>query len=138
MTADDFRRVVLSMPEAVEGSHMQHPDFRVRGKIFATLSPGEVSGMVKLAPEQQQAFVKANPRMFVPCNGAWGRNGCTSVRLEAADEATLRRAVALAWGEIAAATTRSVKRSSVRRASPGAPGSSKQRVPSAPRPRRRS
>lgn len=73
MTPDGFRRLALSMPEAREVGHMGHPDFRVRGKIFATLSyPDESWGMVKLTPEQQQAFVSAQPVVFCPVKGAWG------------------------------------------------------------------
>jgi len=69
LTADDFRRTALSLPEATESAHMRHPDFRVRGKIFATLDyPGQGWGMVKLTPEQQQTFVRTEPVVFVP---AW-------------------------------------------------------------------
>jgi hypothetical protein len=82
----------------VENSHMGHPDFRVHGKIFATLQyPSESWGMVKLTPEDQQAFVHAQPDAFVPVKGAWGRQGCTSVRLEAADEGALKQALGIAW-----------------------------------------
>ncbi|MGI9073893.1 MAG: MmcQ/YjbR family DNA-binding protein [Bryobacteraceae bacterium] len=98
MTADDFRRLALSFPDAVENSHMGHPDFRVHGRIFATLQyPDESWGMVKLTPEDQQTFVQAHPEAFVSVKGAWGRQGCTSVRLEAADESTLTEAFGIAW-----------------------------------------
>jgi hypothetical protein len=97
MTADDFRSLALSFPEAVEASHMDHPDFRVRGKIFATLGPQEAWGMVKLTPEQQAVFVRTEPEVFQPVNGAWGRRGCTHVRLEAANEASVRQALEAAW-----------------------------------------
>ncbi len=76
---------------------MDHPDFRVRGKIFATLSPDAVLGMVKLTPQQQAAFIHAEPEVFHPCNGAWGRRGCTYVRLAAAKEHTVRQALIAAW-----------------------------------------
>jgi hypothetical protein len=86
------------MPEASESAHMNHPDFRVRGKIFATLSyPDKSWGMVKLSPEQQQEFVQDHPLIFVPVKGGWGLKGATSVRLAKADAATLRRAIAAAW-----------------------------------------
>jgi len=86
------------MPEASESSHMGHPDFRVRGSIFATLGyPGKSWGMVRLTPEEQREFVRAYPAVFAPVKGAWGRLGCTSVRLDAADEETLGRAITLAW-----------------------------------------
>jgi hypothetical protein len=95
---DDFRRIALGLPEAVESSHMRHPDFRVRGKIFATLDhPAKGWGMVKLTPEQQQTFVRTEPAVFVPVKGAWGRRGCTSVRLEDADERSVSTALTLAW-----------------------------------------
>lgn len=86
------------MPEASESSHMGHPDFRVRGRIFATLGYSDKSwGMVKLTPEEQQGFVREYPAVFLPVTGAWGRQGCTSVHLDAADEETLGRAVTAAW-----------------------------------------
>jgi hypothetical protein len=98
MTADGFRRIALSFDDAVEKSHMRHPDFRVQGKIFATLGyPDEDWGMVKLTPEEQQNFVQAEPSVFVPVRGAWGKQGCTSVRLKGARPTALRRAMAVAW-----------------------------------------
>jgi hypothetical protein len=98
VTAEQFRRLALSFPEAYESSHMEHPDFRVRGgKIFATLSPGEKSGMVKLVPEQQEEFVHTEPEVFEPVKGGWGRGGATSVRLRTATKANLWPAMAAAW-----------------------------------------
>src|SRR3569833_1808157 len=77
-SADDFRRIALSFPGAEEGSHMAHPDFRVGGKIFATLgSPNADFGMVQLMPEQQEDFMKLAPEAFSPASGAWGRGGST-------------------------------------------------------------
>lgn len=77
---------------------MSHPDFRVRGKIFATLGyPENGCAMVKLAPEQQHNFVEVYPAAFAPVTGAWGRRGATTVRLKAADHAVVRRALAAAW-----------------------------------------
>lgn len=97
MTADNFRKLALSLPEAVEASHMNHPDFRVRGKIFATLWPDNTWGMVKLTIEQQQLFMAAHPDMFEAIPGGWGRKGATKVRLRAATAPVLRRALAAAW-----------------------------------------
>ena len=98
MTADDFRRIALSFPATEERAHHHHPDFRVRGKIFATLGyPEDGWGMVKLAPEQQHNFVEAFPAAFMPVTGAWGRKGATSVRLKAAHKTLVRRALAAAW-----------------------------------------
>jgi hypothetical protein len=102
VTVDDFRRIALELPEASEKAHMGHPDFRVRGKIFATLAyPDEGWGMVKLTPEQQATFVRTEPRVFVPVKGGWGRRGATTVRLEAVDEMSLRSALVTAWRNVA-------------------------------------
>lgn len=98
MTPDDFRRIALSFPETEERAHMDHPDFRVRGKVFATLGyPEKGWAMVKLAPEQQHNFVGAHPAAFVPVTGAWGRRGATSVRLKAVRKSIVRTALAAAW-----------------------------------------
>jgi hypothetical protein len=87
VTPDEFRRLALDIEGAVESAHMRHPDFRVGGKIFATLGhPDDEHGMVKLTVQQQRLFVKQAPKVFKPCNGAWGRKGCTNVVLQAADE----------------------------------------------------
>jgi hypothetical protein len=96
MTADEFRSLALSLPEAVESAHMGHPDFRVRGKIFATLAPPD-QGMVKLTPEAQAVFLRTEPDVFKPASGAWGRQGCTMVCLEQATEAAVRQALIAAW-----------------------------------------
>jgi hypothetical protein len=80
---------------------MRHPDFRVNGKIFATLGyPDSNWGMVKLRPEQQGKFVQTDPGVFSPAKGAWGRRGYTSVYLKAAKVALLREAMALAWRNV--------------------------------------
>jgi hypothetical protein len=98
MTAGDFRRLALGFPETTEGAHMDHPDFRVGGKIFATLGyPDMRVGMVKLFPDQQADFVRADPKTFAPVKGAWGRRGATHVRLKAAKKASVQRALAAAW-----------------------------------------
>src|SRR5271167_370908 len=94
MTANDFRKLALSLPETEERSHMNHPDFRVCGKIFAMLGyPDKSRGMIRLSPEQQHYFSKDYPQAFVPVNGAWGRRGATSVHLKAAKQETLRKAM---------------------------------------------
>lgn len=99
MTADQFRRLALSFPQAIESAHMSHPDFRVRGgKIFATLDyPDKTWAMVKLTPEQQEEFVSLASNIFAPVKGGWGRNGATSVRLKSAKKESLRPAIAAAW-----------------------------------------
>ena len=102
MTANDFRRLALSLPETIESAHMDHPDFRVAGKVFATLGhPAKGWGMVKLTPEQQHYFSKDEPEVFRPVNGAWGRRGATSVNLKAADKKTLVNALQAAWNNTA-------------------------------------
>ncbi len=98
MTAADFRRLALSMPEAEESAHMSHPDFRVGGKIFATLGyPDHDHGMVILPPEDQETFLRNYSKVFARAKGVWGKRGSTSVRLEAVDAATLQRAIEIAW-----------------------------------------
>jgi hypothetical protein len=102
MTTDDFRRLALELPEAEESAHMNHPDFRVRGKIFATLAaPDEAWGMVKLTPEQQRQFIKAAPKVFVPVKGGWGQRGATNVHLATATAAALLPALVAAWRNVA-------------------------------------
>jgi hypothetical protein len=101
MNADRFRKIALSMPDAIEGSHMGHPDFRANGKIFATLAPDLKRGMVKVTPALQSELVAENPKMFAPENGAWGAQGCTRVHLKDADEDTLGRAMTEAWKQSA-------------------------------------
>jgi YjbR len=101
VTAEDFHRIALSMTGSSEGAHMRHPDFRVRGKIFATLGyPSEGWGMVKLTPEQQRAFVQTDPAAFAPVKGAWGEKGCTNVRLPAAREELVHEALLAACRNI--------------------------------------
>jgi hypothetical protein len=98
MTIGEFRTLALSLPEATEASHMDHPDFRVRNKIFATLGyPERGWGMVKLTPNQQKLLVGADPDVFVPAKGAWGRRGATTVLLRSASKSTVRKALAAAW-----------------------------------------
>jgi YjbR len=105
MTAADFRSIALSFPETLEHEHMHHPDFRVRGKIFATLGyPDGAYGMVKLTPEQQHDYIKSEPDVFAPSKGAWGRAGSTIVKLKAAKKNSLRSAMAAAWGNISLKT----------------------------------
>jgi hypothetical protein len=101
MTPAQFRKIALSLPEAIESAHMGHPDFRVGGKIFATLSPTNEWGMVKLTPEQQREFVASNPDLFEPFNGAWGRSGCTKAHLGKKGDKLLRSAIVAAWQNIA-------------------------------------
>jgi len=98
MNANDFRRIALSLEGAEEGSHMGAVDFRVGGRIFATLaSVKEGYGNLMLTPEQQAAFVAELPEMFLPVHGGWGRNGATHIRLAMASEDVLEGALRTAW-----------------------------------------
>jgi hypothetical protein len=97
MTANEFRKAALALPDAVEQSHMNHPDFRVGGKIFATLGRDEAWGMVKLTPEQQAEFMHDYPKMFEAFNGAWGAGGATRIILKAASKTVARLALLSAW-----------------------------------------
>ena len=102
MTTNEFRELALSFPEAIESAHMHHPDFRVGGKIFASLEyPNKDSAMVKLSADDQKAFVQTSPGMFTPAKGAWGRQGATTVNLPAATINIVREALAAAWRNIA-------------------------------------
>jgi hypothetical protein len=98
MNANDFRRIALSLEGAEESSHMGQPDFRVGGKIFATLaSEAQGYGNVKLTPEQQAAFIEELAEVFLPVHGGWGRMGMTHVRLAAVTEDVLEGALRTAW-----------------------------------------
>jgi hypothetical protein len=102
MSQNRFRRVALGLPEVVEGAHQGHADFRLGNRIFATLGyPDDDWGMVKLTPEQQSVLVEAEPAIFRPVPGGWGRQGNTNVRLEKADPVTLQSALTMAWQNIA-------------------------------------
>lgn len=97
-TADDFRRLALDLDGAEERAHMGAPDFRVGGRIFATLaSAAEGYGNLMLTPEIQADFVAEAPAVFVPIAGGWGRMGMTHIRLAAADESTVAGALHTAW-----------------------------------------
>jgi hypothetical protein len=98
MTPDDFRRIALSLEGAEEGSHMGAADFRVGGRIFATLAAQHLGyGNLILTPEVQADFVGELPNVFIPIAGGWGRNGATHVRLAAANEDLLAGALRTAW-----------------------------------------
>ena len=102
MTSDEFRKMALEIPTAVERSHMNHPDFRVAEKIFASLGlPDKNWGMVKLTPEQQREFIKKAPEVFKLCSGAWGRQGATNVYLAMADPGIVRTALDTAAKNVA-------------------------------------
>jgi len=98
MNAADFRRIALSLEGAEEGSHMGAADFRVGGRIFATLaSAKEGYGNLMITPELQAAFIADRPDIYLPIRGGWGRMGMTHIRLAGADEDSLRGALRTAW-----------------------------------------
>ncbi len=98
MTAASFRRIALRLPEAVEGSHFGNADFRVGGKIFATLSlVSEGYGVLLLTPEQQAGMVEDAPEIFSPVPGGWGRKGLTRVLLKKVAPDILEAALRTAW-----------------------------------------
>jgi hypothetical protein len=97
MTEAEFTSLAMAMPGAAAGGHMGHADFRVGKKIFATLGyPRAGFGMVKLAPEQQAMLMAAEPGIFAPAPGAWGRRGATVVDLARVDTATAESAIRMA------------------------------------------
>lgn len=97
-SADQFRRIALSFPGTEERAHMGHPDFRVGGKIFATLhAPEKGTGAVMLLPEQQELAMDADPEAFSPAAGAWGRSGSTIVSLADVSDDWLERTLDWAW-----------------------------------------
>jgi hypothetical protein len=98
MDIDDFRRIALSLDGAEESSHMGKPDFRVGGRIFATLASADQGyGNLMLTPEQQAVFVQELPEVFIPIAGGWGRMGMTHIRLAVAKEEVLAGALRTAW-----------------------------------------
>src|SRR4051812_32299575 len=98
MTAAQFRQLARSFPGVIESSHMSHPDFRVGGKIFATLGyPDKNYGVVVVSPPDQAKLVRKHPEAFSPAKGDWGKRGCTPVLLAAVDKITMESALKSAW-----------------------------------------
>ena len=117
MTSNEFRKMALEIRASVERSHMNHPDFRVAGKIFASLGvPDKNWGVVKLTPEQQRTFIEKAPKVFKPCSGAWGRAGATNVYLAIADPSIVRTALDAAAKNVA--NSRQKKTPNVQRRTP--------------------
>ena len=98
MSVARFRKIALSLPGSIEGAHGGHADFRVAKRVFASLGyPDQDWGMVKLTVEQQTMLVEAEPEIFRPVPGGWGKGGATNVRLAKADPTTLKSALKMAW-----------------------------------------
>lgn len=117
MTPEDFRRIALELEGAEEGAHMGAVDFRVGGRIFATLAHAvEGYGNLMLAPEQQAAFIDELPDVFIPVAGGWGRMGATHVVLAQANEDLLRGALRTAWQRRVDANAKAKSKSKTSRA----------------------
>ena len=102
MSSTRFRRIALALPQAVEGAHQGTADFRVGKRIYATLGyPDDAWGMVKLTSEQQSMLVEAEPEIFRPVPGGWGKQGYTNMLLAKADASTLKSALTMAWKNVA-------------------------------------
>lgn len=101
MRQDEFRSMALSFPQAVEASHFDTADFRVRNKIFATLREADGRAVLKLAPDEQQLVMATSPGLFEPIKGSWGQKGWTCVVLDRADAETVRHAMGMAWRSVA-------------------------------------
>ena len=113
MNIHDFRRIALSLPNAEEGSHVGSVDFRVDGRIFATLAHAKLGyGNLMLTPEQQAAFVAELPEIFIPVKGGWGRMGATHIVLSAANEDVVAGALRVAWQRRVEKNQKSGKKSS--------------------------
>jgi len=98
VTAAEFREIALSQPDAVESAHMNHPDFRIDGKIFATLGyPDHDHAVVVLSPDQQEGFIVEMPRAFSAVKGAWGKRGSTQIHLPSVEAEAVAEAIRLAW-----------------------------------------
>jgi hypothetical protein len=134
VTADQFRELALALDDVEEHAHMGHPDFRVNGRIFASLLADGQRGTVGLGPAEQAALIAEVPAAFAPAAGAWGRQGWTTVALASADRSHVRGALLLAW-EAAVAAPRRESRSAGRR--PRSEGQRAESTASTSRPARR-
>jgi hypothetical protein len=101
MEQDEFRALALTFPEAVESSHFDTADFRVRNKIFATLREADGRAVLKLSPDEQQLVMATSSGLFEPIKGSWGLKGWTRVILDRADIETVRHAMGMAWRSVA-------------------------------------
>jgi hypothetical protein len=101
MTQAEFHKLALGFPESRQGSHFDVTDFRVKGKIFATLREGDGRAVLKLSPDEQQLLMATSPGMFEPMEGTWGQKGWTRVRLDRTDRETVRHAMTMAWKSVA-------------------------------------
>ena len=101
-----LRDIAMALPEVTEAPHFEATSFRVRGKIFATSGekPGAEEGVLKLAPEIQQAMIEERPDAFRPAAGVWGHRGWTHVRMLNIPRRTLKDLTISAWAHVAPKT----------------------------------
>lgn len=117
MTPHDFRKLALQLPDVVESAHVGHPDFRVRGRVFATLGyPSDEFATIMLPPTEQAEIIKEDSRAFAPAKGAWGLRGSTTVHLKFADSKLVKKALSAAWAHKSSAPARSPRTRSSGRA----------------------
>ena len=131
MSPEQFRRLALALPDVVEGAHHHHPDFRAHGRVIASLHPDGEQAMVKVPPALQRRLATTQPDVFLPANGAWGRAGCTMLKLATAPVEVVRDALTEAWqlaaGSVASrsASKRAPAAAARRAGKPAAPGDAK-------------
>jgi hypothetical protein len=101
MTLEEFAKMALSFPESIQASHFNTTDFRVNGRIFATLRPEKQCGVLLLARGDQALLRETSGEMFEPVPGSWGEKGSTFVILDHADPEMVRHAMAMAWKKAA-------------------------------------
>ncbi len=114
LTADQFRSLALALPGAAEGEHMNHPDFRANGRVFASLDATKTRGMAVLTPVQQRRMLQASSA-FAAAKGAWGRQGCTMIDLATALGDMVRAALTSAWENAMAQETKATRKASATR-----------------------
>jgi len=133
MTGNQFRKMALALPGAIEGAHMGHPDFRAHGRIFASLKHGERQAAVVITPDQRRDVLERGAPAFEPESGAWGRQGCTRIELASADHELVGEALTLAWQ---LSEAKGAKRPAARRSTSSGPAARRAAVRTRPRSRR--
>lgn len=95
-TSTEFRRIALSLEGTSEAPHFDRTAFKV-ARTYATLAADGLTANVKFTPDEQAFKSMMAPQAFAPVPNAWGRQGWTTVRLEAVDGSELRAALETAW-----------------------------------------
>ena len=104
-TAADLRRIALSLPGTTEAPHFDRTAFKVR-RIYATLAADGRTANLVFTPDEQEFKCQLAPEVFRPVPNAWGRQGWTTITLEAASAAELRAALEMAHANGAAVKRR--------------------------------